>query len=85
MKVSPDIAARLLGNVSIFGALTEDSIAFLMERAELVAAEHNDYFVRQGEPGDGLYVLESGHVDVLRQQETGERLQVCQLGPGECF
>jgi CRP-like cAMP-binding protein len=47
--------------------------------------EQGRELVRQGEGGDGLYLLTSGTVDVVRQLRTGEREVVNQLGANDFF
>ena len=40
--------------------------------------------VRQGEPGDALYVIVAGRLDVLLDLESGEQRTLSSLGPGDC-
>jgi LmbE family N-acetylglucosaminyl deacetylase len=41
--------------------------------------------VEQGEPATSLYLLLSGHADVIRENQAGERHQVVRLMPGQFF
>jgi putative peptide zinc metalloprotease protein len=41
--------------------------------------------VREGEPGDCMYVIQEGHAEVRLRGVTGEALVVETLGPGETF
>jgi len=43
------------------------------------------YIVEQGEPGASLYLILSGHVDVLQEGAGGELRRLNRLGPGEFF
>lgn len=39
--------------------------------------QHNDCIINQGDPGDGMYFVEEGIVNVLVTSETGEQIKVC--------
>jgi CRP/FNR family transcriptional regulator, cyclic AMP receptor protein len=79
---APDI--EVFRNLSIFGALTEETILFLRERCEAVAvAAGADFFV-QGEMGDSVFVLRTGRVSVLRRLDE-ECMVLAELGEGFCF
>ncbi len=41
--------------------------------------------VEQGEPASCLYLILSGEVDVVQEQENGSQHQLSRLGPGEFF
>jgi NTE family protein len=58
------------------------SIVPLMERREFRAGE---VILRWGEPGDCLYVVESGLVSVVVPQRSGSETMLAQLGPGQIF
>jgi len=39
--------------------------------------QNNDCIINQGDPGDGMYFVEEGIVNVLVTSETGEQIKVC--------
>lgn len=41
--------------------------------------------VEQGEPASGLYLILSGEVDVVQEQEDGTAQRLSRMGPGEFF
>jgi LmbE family N-acetylglucosaminyl deacetylase len=43
------------------------------------------HIVEQGEPGASLYLILSGHADVVREDASGARSALARLGPGEFF
>jgi len=48
--------------------------------------QDNDRIINQGDPGDGMYFVEEGIVNVLVTSETGEQIKVCvNLGVGFCL
>jgi CRP-like cAMP-binding protein/flavin-dependent dehydrogenase len=46
--------------------------------------DDGDILCRQGEHGDRMFVIQSGHADVVCE-EGGQEVQVGQLGPGDLF
>jgi CRP-like cAMP-binding protein len=73
-----------LQRLSVFGALASGTVAFLLERCDLVAVGAGDTFFRQGELGDAMFLLRTGRAGVVRTG-NGERLTLAELEPGECF
>lgn len=51
---------------------------------EKVVPAHSIIF-RQGDPGDSLYIINSGKVRVFRQDKDGVETHLSQLGPGQSF
>lgn len=47
--------------------------------------QNNDCIINQGDPGDGMYFVEEGIVNVLVTSETGEQIKVNQIGKGGYF
>ncbi len=78
-----DPAARrlwALRSAILFDAVDGASLFQLAERASEVAIAAQEIVVREGEPGDALYIVIDGIVAV----ERGDAV-VAQLGPGEAF
>ena len=57
---------ELLQAMPIFGAIREDTLKFLLERAEEVSVDKDDYFFRENDQGSSMFVLEEGRVAVLK-------------------
>jgi CRP/FNR family transcriptional regulator, cyclic AMP receptor protein len=60
----------------------------LRELARFARSEHfasGDVIVRMGDPGSTLYVVKTGRVNVLRDQEGGAGITLATFGPGEFF
>ncbi len=71
---------------SLFYSLTPAVIDSIAEKLERRAFNPEDVIVSEGELGDCFYIIRSGHVRVVRQdQESGEELVLSELGPGEGF
>jgi CRP/FNR family cyclic AMP-dependent transcriptional regulator len=80
------LAARieLMQQMPIFGAIDAPAIEFLLEPAPVIEVRAGDYFCREGDLADCMYVLERGRVTVSKSWED-ERLLLGRLGPGDCF
>jgi CRP-like cAMP-binding protein len=79
--------ATRLRSVSIFGALTAETIEFLLARATREVTRAEGLLVREGESGGDLYIIESGSAEVFKERKGEKRLRVrlAKLGPGDCF
>lgn len=79
---------RLLTNVTMtspmFKPLDPRQRLDLMRRFISVDAAPRQTIIREGEPGQGLYVVLRGEVDVTHAVR-GEAINVAQLGPSEVF
>lgn len=76
----------LLGNVDFLEALTREQRERLASDARVVPYQKGLAVVRQGETGDSLFVIVSGHVEVFGQHEDrGPERSLARLGPGSYF
>ena len=93
-----DRLARWLGESATRFRGTADfvrALSLFAEEATMLryASDHVDvqwfpagfYMVEQGEPGTKLFLIISGHADVLHESDDGSLRQVNRLGPGEFF
>ncbi|HUL63292.1 MAG TPA: Crp/Fnr family transcriptional regulator [Burkholderiaceae bacterium] len=75
---------ELLQRMPIFGALRQDTLEFLLEQARAKAVPAGEYFFREREPADCIYVLEAGRAAVIKAWQDGEFV-IRQLERGDCF
>ena len=80
------LAARieLMQQMPIFGAIDASAIEFLLEPAPVVEIAAGDYFCREGDMADCMYVLERGSVTIMKSWES-QQLLLRRLGKGDCF
>ena len=74
-------AAAALKNMALCRALSDaelDAIAAIVATEDL--AEGKDLF-REGDPGNGLYLVVTGEIDITKRGPRGER-SLARLGPG---
>lgn len=74
-----------LRNVSFFKRLHLDQLRALARGCEEVSADAGEYLIRQGDIGDGLYIVVEGEVRVERQITNGQIMNLGRLGPSEVF
>jgi CRP/FNR family cyclic AMP-dependent transcriptional regulator len=68
----------------IFGGVRADVLDELVTGAKLVHVAEREYFFREGDRAESMFVLESGEVAVLKGW-AGEQHELRRLGKGECF
>lgn len=83
MEVDPPRVA-LLQQMAVFGGIRAEVVALLLAAARPVSVAEGDYFFRQDEQGEAMYVLETGRVAVIKETRRGPVL-LRELGPGQCF
>jgi CRP/FNR family transcriptional regulator, cyclic AMP receptor protein len=79
-----ELQPGLLRDVAIFGGLSEDTLAFILDRSARVRMATGESFITEGEMGTSFFVLESGQVRVHKDAD-GEAVVLCEFGPGAAF
>ena len=80
----PDPRVQRLQATALFGATSDETVAFVLSRAPWISVEPGHWFFREGERGASIYWLEQGRVAIcMRRGDTDVELR--QLGPGDCF
>jgi len=75
---------ELMQQMPIFGAIAADTVEFLLAAAPVVEMPRGGYFFREGEPGHGMFVLETGSVTISKSWQSHELL-IRRLVQGDCF
>lgn len=75
---------EVLRNISIFGALSDETLEFLQDRLESVSIPAGDAFFLEGDMGDAVYVLEEGRAEVEKSR-GGKTAVLATVEPGGCF
>jgi CRP/FNR family transcriptional regulator, cyclic AMP receptor protein len=75
---------ELLQSMPIFGAIKNDTLSFLLERAKDVSVAKDEYFFRENDPGASMFVLEEGRVAVLKSW-VDQTQGLAFLNRGDCF
>ncbi|HMI92914.1 MAG TPA: DUF1003 domain-containing protein [Polyangiales bacterium] len=77
--------AEVLAKVPLFALLDAQEQAALAERVEHIAFAAGEVVFHAGDPGDSLYVVLVGEVEIFFTNDTGERIVVERCKPGDFF
>lgn len=75
---------ELLKSMPIFGGIKADTLEFLLASCPSVSVAANDYFFRENDDGDSMFVLETGKADVLKSWQGKDHL-LQTMEAGDCF
>jgi CRP/FNR family cyclic AMP-dependent transcriptional regulator len=78
------VTMGLLQQMPIFGAIDDDALRFLLDPVPSITVPKGDYFFRENDPADCMYVLESGRVAVFKEW-AGREMLLRHFGEGDCF
>ena len=71
-RQSPE--AALLAEVPFFQLLDNEERQFLASELDIVRFKAGDTIFTYGDPGDSLFVIRTGEVEVFFKDDTGERI-----------
>jgi hypothetical protein len=77
--------AALLAKVPLFALLDDQERSVLAQRLEFVKAKAGDVLFQMGDPGDSLFVLVRGTVEIFFKNDTGQRLLLETAREGDFF
>lgn len=75
---------QLLQRMPIFGGIQPEILQFLLTSCPVVSVPADEFFFREHDQGDSLFVLETGKVVVLKSWQGRDHL-VQSFGAGDCF
>jgi CRP-like cAMP-binding protein len=75
---------ELLQKMPIFGGIRDDTLAFLLGRSGMVHVRSGDYFFREDDAAQSVFVLETGRAAILKRWQGEQRL-LRNLEQGDCF
>ena len=83
----PDVKSTVefLNRVPLFQGLKKRQLERLANRFVSRNYEAGEAIVAQGTGGEGLFIIESGAAEVVREQSDGEKVVVNQFGPTDFF
>jgi CRP/FNR family cyclic AMP-dependent transcriptional regulator len=77
--------ARTLAEVELFEHLNDDDRANLAGVIDVRRLAAGDTLFQVGEPGESLYVVRSGEVELFIKDTAGQRIPLAIVGAGEVF
>lgn len=69
----------------LFKNLSVDELVEVIHGLNLITFEEGDIIIRQGEPGDSLYMLTAGTVNAFKKNAQGKQVLVSELDEGAFF
>ncbi len=82
---SADQKKSFLSKVPLFQGLKDRQLLRLADRMVERNYAAGDVIVKQGQGGEGFYVLISGKAEATRERSDGEKVQVNSFGPTDYF
>ncbi len=77
------LVQQRLRNISLLSSLSEDDLRAIAQRLDILAFARGDVIVQAGAPGDAVYLVEEGQVQLVSTSSEGESFE--ELGEGELF
>ena len=75
---------RLLQAMPIFGGVSEEALRFLMSLAREVEVPKGNYYYHEGDPGNSVFVLETGKVVLMKSWRDKDHV-LKSLARGDSF
>jgi CRP-like cAMP-binding protein len=75
---------ELLQRMPVFGGIRADILRFLLDLCPVVSVPANEFFFREHDQADSMFVLEAGKVAVLKSWR-GQEFLLRILKDGDCF
>jgi CRP/FNR family transcriptional regulator, cyclic AMP receptor protein len=76
---------KFLSNVPLFTGLKDRQLQRLADRMVERNYAAGDMIVKQGQGGEGFYVITSGKAEATRERSDGEKIVVNSFGPTDFF
>jgi hypothetical protein len=70
---------------ALFEGLTTEQHHVVRSLLSRRSVEAGDVVIQEGDPGDALYLVEEGELEVYKESEGSEDLRLTTLGPGDEF
>ncbi len=77
--------ADTIAEVPLFSLLDEQERIALAERVDLVKMPAGQVIFSYGDPGDSMYIIRAGRVEISFKNDTGEKIVVETVGAGAFF
>jgi CRP/FNR family transcriptional regulator, cyclic AMP receptor protein len=81
MACSPE----MLADVELFEHVNEEDRARLAEFIDFIQLPAGETLFKTGEPGESLYVVKSGEIELYIKDTAGQKILLAIAGPGEVF
>src|SRR5437867_1620923 len=76
---------QILERVAIFFTLPDNILHALSRRLAPASAARGSVIVHQGDPGDTMFIVESGRCEVYVEESPGHTITIALMGPDDFF
>ena len=76
---------QLLVDIKMFELLDEDDRVALANVIDELAVPQGQQLFQAGDPGDSLFVVQSGEIELFIKDTTGQKIVLTNAGPGDMF
>ena len=77
------MSTNLLANIDLFSDLPEEELERILARLEVVNLSSGEILFREGEPGEHMYIVVSGDLEILKAPNTDNELILNRIPPGQ--
>ena len=81
----PDKVRDMVLKLPIFKGLNREEIRTVKEWAPLVDFKAGSHIYEPGTPADGMYIVQTGRIELYTKDESGNPVLTANEGPGEYF
>lgn len=74
-----------LQHTKLFAGLLSAELRMLEQTSHLQRFKAGEVIFKEGDPGDGLYIVDEGEVQISVIVADGQRKQLAKIGPGDFF
>ncbi len=82
---NPQDLIEFLPTIALFGGLQEPTLNRIISMMHELKLETGAVVCQQGDVGREMFIVRKGEVIVSRETETGRRIKMVRMGPGEFF
>jgi CRP/FNR family transcriptional regulator, cyclic AMP receptor protein len=75
--------SALLADIPLFALLDDTERATLAAQLDVIEHKAGDLLFRVGDPGDALYIVRSGELEIFVQNDTGDQIVLAHTQAGE--
>ena len=78
-------AADMLAGVEMFQQLDDEERARLAQFIDLRTLAQGEMLFRAGQPGEAMYIVKQGEVELYIKDHAGQHIRLAVAGPGAIF
>ena len=77
------MSTNLLAHIDFFTDLPDEELDRIMAQLDVVNLNSGEILFREGDPGEHMYIVVSGELEILKAPDTDDELILNRIPPGE--